>query len=343
MVLAWLLACGSTAAPPGEAPVPAPAVHAPAVPVAAAFLDGRLRGICDGSAAVRLEGGRLLVAYDEDASLYGFDGQGNPTKAVAIGPLVGAPEGEELDLEAAAVDARSDGALVWWIGSHGSKKDGSPAPTRQKLFATNLPNTDLSDLAVVRPPVDLLPVLTAFPAVAERLAGADRAAKEGGLNVEALAVHPQGGLLVGLRSPLSEPGGERGTALLVHVREAGGTWTAVGAHPVDLGNRGFRDLVPRGDGWLVAAGPVGGEDDFALFAMDAAFAVTPFGDPAWAKDLRPEAIVPDGSGWLLLSDDGKVDRPDATAKKGVRGCDQIRADRPADPQVYLRVRRIPEA
>lgn len=341
MWLAWLLtACGA----PPTAPEPAPAVVAPPPsPVAAVTSDGRLAGICDGSAAVRLEGGRLLVAYDEDASLYGFDGQGNPLRAVAVGPLVGAPEGEELDLEAAAVDARSEGTIVWWIGSHGSKKDGSPAPTRQKLFATNLPDAGLTNLTVARPPVDLLPVLVAAPAVAERLGGADRAAKEGGLNVEALAVHPQGGLLVGLRSPLSEPGGERGTALLVHVREDAGAWSAVGAHAVDLGNRGFRDLVPRRDGWLVVAGPVGGGDDFALFAMDAAFAVTPFGDPAWVKDLRPEAVVPDGSGWLLLSDDGKVERPDASKKKGARECDAIRKDRAGDPEVYLRVRRIPDA
>ena len=34
--------------------------------------DITLRGVCDGSTAVRLPNGRLLVAYDEDRSLHGF-------------------------------------------------------------------------------------------------------------------------------------------------------------------------------------------------------------------------------------------------------------------------------
>ena len=58
--------------------------------------------------------------------------------------------------------------------------------------------------------------------------------------------------------------------------------------------------------------------------------------------LNVEALLKVGEGWLALSDDGKVKRPDPTDDDGDRKCDSIRkkhGDRHAE--VYLRARRLP--
>lgn len=346
MVLALLLlACSSP--PAGGAAKVAASSAAPTERTVESPHTERLRGICDGSAAVRLPDDGLLVGYDEDRALHRFGPGGTPRADVALSPLLGLPDGPEFDLEGAAlVPGPASETRIWWVGSHGRNGSDEVAPARHTFFATNVPATDaLTDLAILEAPIDLMPVLMAHPHVSARLGGPvlDRGAKAGGVNIEALAVHPEGGLAVGFRSPLSADDGLSGTALLVHIDRGDGPWRVMSAHEVDLGGRGFRDLVVDGEGWRVVAGPVD-DGPFALFRLDATYQPTPWLDGEALGGLRPEALVPARGGWLLLSDDGKVKRPDPTAKDGDRGCDKLRREHGrGHPEVYLRARFLPEA
>ena len=136
-----LLACGPAAAPDAG---PTSAAAAPAAPqvvgatassTAAPAREGVVRervlhGICDGSAAVSVEGG-LVVAYDEDTTLYGFDADGRALGSLPLREALSLPSDAELDLEGAA----RDGQRTWWVGSHGLDGSGEPAPNRRVLFA----------------------------------------------------------------------------------------------------------------------------------------------------------------------------------------------------------------
>ena len=283
-------------------------------------------GICDGSAAILIDKETLLVAYDEArkkiADLFAFDLKGGkPLARRNVRALLGLDDGEEMDMEAAA----RDGGRIWWIGSHGLDKKGGNAPNRRVLFATNIPSTDLLDLEVLAGPFDLTDVLLASPEVAAVLTEVvrRRKPKEGGVNIEGLAIHPDGGLLVGFRSPLSGPDGMSGKALVVHVEEKSGGFEVRRVHRPNLGDRGIRDFVPTGNGYLVIAGPVASKGSSALYVWDGWTTPAPL-DSDLLEDFNPEALVQLGDRWLVLSDDGKVKRADDEADDGDRKCDKIR-------------------
>lgn len=334
MLLALLLCCRALQAPepaPSMSHVPAP--QQPSAPVSkpapAHIYDAKLRGICDGSAAIALDQG-WLIAYDEGTTVHHFGDLGHAGVAIDLGPQLGTDE--ELDLEGAARIDSERGPIAWWVGSHGRDGDDEVRPARRMLFATDLP-ADLTTMKVIEGPIDLVPALTPHLDANAWTLGA----KKGGLNIEGLAEHPDGGLVLGLRGPLGD--GLAGNALLVRLDA---THAVASVHEIDLGGRGFRDLVWTGDRWLAIAGPVGKGDDFRLFSIDRTLEATPFGQATWTENLRPEAIVRWGTGWMLLSDDGKVERPDDEASDGLRTCDKIRKKRgPAHPEVHLRLRTFP--
>src|SRR4051794_19208621 len=184
------------------------------------------RGICNASAAVSLEGGRFLVADDED----------NPTTFLRVyrngqpgGPLAAIPLSStalqldtsrdlEMDLEAAA----QVGDRIYWIGSHSASKNAKPRPNRRRLFATSvtLHGDDVQVDVIGQPYKSLIEDLDADPEYAGfRLGEAGKLASKapGGLSIEGLTATPEGDLIVGFRNPI--PGGK---ALLAHLKNPKG-------------------------------------------------------------------------------------------------------------------------
>jgi hypothetical protein len=129
----------------------------------------------------------------------------------------------------------------------------------------------------------------------------------GGLDIEGLCATPKGDLLIGFRNPVPKD-----HALLVPLTNPEGILKGKPAkfgEPMllNLGGRGVRDITRWRDGYLIAAGPAAGGDDFALYTWAG-------GDkkPKKLKDVRlkhfhAEAIIvfPGHAATVeLLSDDG---------------------------------------
>jgi hypothetical protein len=116
-------------------------------------------------------------------------------------------------------------------------------------------------------------------------------AKEGGIDVEGLALAPDGRLVFGLRGP-------------VLLGEYCPVVVADFEHPeqaevrfVRLGGLGIRGMARVADGYLVLAGPVGDGEDYRLFLWD-------------GTDMVPGTDAPETE----LVDLGAVPRPSAAAK-----------------------------
>ena len=299
------------------------------------------KGICDGSAAVKLEGETILVAYDELNTLFAFATSGGmPTARVDLVAMLNLKTSDEIDIEAATVS----GERIWWVGSHGLDKDGNDAPNRRMLFATNVPSHDLGDMKVVTGPLDLTDVLLNSVQVAKVLtvSARQRPPKKGGVSIEGLAASADGGLLVGFRSPLSGADGVSGKALVVNLLPKGGTFEVQRVSLLDLGGRGVRDIVNDGTGYMIVAGPVGSGGKFALYAWNGA---DPPQQTMSLEGLNAEGILDLGSHWLILSDDGKMKRADDEADDGDRKCDKIRKKNSlgeAHPSVFFRAEMIPK-
>jgi len=300
------------------------------------------RGICDGSAAVVIAGDTLLTAYDELNTLFAFPlAGGRSTARFDLAKFLDLRTSDEIDIEAATVA----GDLIWWIGSHSLDSGGHDAPGRRTLFATNIPAADLHDLQLLVPPQDLTGVLLDSPDVRAVLtqAARQRAPKQGGIDIEGLASSPGGGLLLGFRSPLTDDSGMSGDAMLVRLEPAGDSFRVHTVTLLDLNNRGIRDLVNYGDGYMMIAGAAtaGYDRKFALYKWR--------GNAARArrmrriKGLHAEALVDAGDHWLILSDDGKRQRAAGKSGDDHPTCDSIRrysVAGEAHPGVYFRAQRI---
>lgn len=291
MLLLILYACGSAVGSPSMAEGPT------------------FTGRCDASAFVPVGADHILVADDEKKSLglYPITG-GEPVK-VKVKDHVGVDD--ETDLEGAAMI----GNVAYFIGSHGRTAKANEAPARQYLFALE---PSLAEPRFVGGPFHgLHGGLFALPEVGEALRAASKRAPknlEGGLNIEGLAATPTGELLMGFRNPLIE-----GRALVVTLKNPSevlkGRPATLSAETVDLGGRGIRSMESYGDGYLVIAGPVDSESDFAVFRWDRETAVQ---IPVELGTLNPEAIGVVGGQILVLSDDGRrpvggVDCKDASS------------------------------
>lgn len=264
------------------------------------------RGMCDASAATRLGSNELVVASDEDNVLrvYSLDG-GSPQRQLDVSEFLGTRK--ESDIEGAA----ALGDRIYWITSHGRKKNGTLTRDRQKLFAVDAKG--LEPIASAR--ASLLRALARIDdlrgAIGEDQKDVDLAPKKMGINIEGLARSAKGEtLLVGFRNPRPN-----GRALIVPLDDpaavVAGAEPALGAPiRVDLGGRGIRALhyLPTRDTFLIVAGP---RDEpppgFQLYAWPGpgTSTATPLAVDVPA-DLTPEAVVAseDGSRILLISDDG---------------------------------------
>jgi len=300
------------------------------------------RGICDGSAVVNFGGDTILVANDELNTLFAFAKSGGmPSARADLAALLHLETRDEIDIEAATVS----GERIWWLGSHGLDSSGKDTPNRRLLFATNVPSQDLGDLQLVAGPVDLTDILLSSAEVAQVLTATarKRPPKEGGISIEGLAASTHGGLLLGFRSPLSDADGMSGKALLVNISPKGDTFEVERVRLLDLGDRGVREIVNDGSGYLIIAGHVASGGKFALYAWSGD--APPSQQTMSLKGLNAEGLVDLDSHWLVLSDDGKVKREDDEADDGKQRCDRIgKKNRlgEAHPSVFFRARMIPK-
>lgn len=281
-------------------------------------------GACDGSAAV-MRDGRLLVANDENAILYIYDPAGGaPVDEFKLGSPLDLPSDDaEPDLEAVA----RSGDRLYWLTSHGRNSDAQPQPDRRRAFATSAAGTFSFVGKVQRNLVGAMVDHSALKPWSELLRQGANLAPEavGGFNIEALAERAEGGLWIGFRNPLVSAAGKAGSfALLVPLLNPDKWIASDSAAPVfgdpkvlDLGGRGFRDMVRLGDGYLILAGPTAEQGSFALFAWDGRNAPAQTA-ATLPPDLAFEAIVVlGGREVLVIADEGdaKIEQPSGGSKK----------------------------
>ncbi len=269
------------------------------------------QGMCDASAAVAVDETRFLVADDEDnlIRLYRRGAGGAPDQVIDPAQFMTLDRGSpEADIEAAV----RVGDVIYWLSSHGRSSKGQLRLSRLQFFATRVElgaGGDVRLTAVGRPYTWLLEAIVADPRL--RGFGLEAAAQlsskaPGGLNIEGLALAPDGRLLVGFRSPLPE-----GHALVVPLAHperlvTGGDPELGDPITIDLGGLGIRSLDAHGGGFLIAAGPAGGERRARLFRWEGAGAPVPVATRDLG-DFVPEAMIVGGDGRVeLLSDDGSL-------------------------------------
>jgi hypothetical protein len=270
----------------------------PAIPV-----QGAVEENLDISAVVAIDRS-LLVGSDEKSSIQMLDRTADGFKAGRLIPLL---DGGEADIEGMAIrrPAATGPFTVFVIGCHCANRKNLKADDKLAKNLEKLPKVDQEESranvfrltvdetgaqvgAVERKSLSALlqghPILGRFAAIPS---------KENGIDIEGLAVRPDGRLFAGFRGPVL-----RGNLVPVLGFDFD--------HPdasdlrfVNLGGLGIRDITAVSGGFLLLAGPVGeGRPDFRVFFWDGTDAVP-------GKD-RPKAAV--------IEDLGEVPLPDLTAK-----------------------------
>ena len=322
----------------------------------------RFEGICDGSAVVQLPNKNLLVAYDEENTLYEFSASGgailNEYPYGRPPVATSAVHNPEVDVEGAVAVK----PYLWWVGSHGNDGRGRPAPNRQQLFRAivSADSAGQTRVEVLKETFDLLPTLLTQGKAAGLLNESmlKRKPKKGGINIEGLSVLDNGNLLLGLRSPLTDQivatqiaakkksagddtpdavAHRAGSAIAAEVDVSALPPRVTGFHLLDLDNRGIRDLYATDTGFVVIAGDVASGGRFSIYRW------APGSQPRRLLDLpahfNAEAIIKVQGHWLVFSDDGKVKRHEESAADGDRQCDAIRRNNPManrHPSVFFR-------
>ncbi len=274
-------------------------------------------GTCDASAAIALHPNLFVVASDEDNVLrfYRPNQPGPPAFKYDLNWMLATEsKSTETDLEGAT----RLGQHIFFISSHGRNAEGKYAPDRHRFFALELTehNGKIVAQPVGRPYRNLVEDLARDPKYARfRLAEAAKKAPKspGGFNIEALADTPEGGLLIGFRSPIPEH-----RALLAPLLNPN---DVVNGQPprfgdpilLDLGGLGLRDMCSTPTGYYLVAGPDAGHKkshaDSRLFTWAGGDAI-----PQAVPDVSFHKINPEGiftldanhrSDFMIISDDGK--------------------------------------
>jgi hypothetical protein len=273
------------------------------------------KGLCEASAGAFLDNTHFVVASDETNRLQLYQ-RGNPDPigdGIEMEPFTSF---DKSDLEGAA----AVGDRIYWISSHSLNSEGKDRPKRKVFFATKIGSANgRPTLTGVGSPVTNLRDKLA------KAAGASAAE----LNIEALAATLEGGLLIGLRSPL-----RAGKALVIPFKNPGpvvdgGAPPDIGeAVPIGLNGLGLRsmDLIPGTTArYIIIAGPVSDSPDgFTAFRW-----AGPGTDPEEIKGLNLAGIKPEGAMVVpgqdivqLLSDDGDIcSHEKAPAKRRFRSID----------------------
>ena len=270
-------------------------------------------GLCEASAAVRLDGDRFAMASDEADKLKGMEDKILIYRRGGGGPVGNATIAEVRDLEAAA--AVGDGR-IFWITSHSLNKDGEDNSKRRELVATSVSGDTLT---VSGRYTDLRKRIAVELGVAEWLLKVP-------LNIEGMAATTEGDLLLGLRAPLND-----GKAGVVRIRNVSNPAAAPlpGAPAqsegsvrwLDLKGRGIRSIERAGTGaraYLIVAGATGeAKKAPALFWWDGASDTVTPGPAADLRNLTPEAAIVWGDGTIEIFGDNesRCSDEDATEKR----------------------------
>jgi hypothetical protein len=268
--------------------------------------------MADASAGERLDDNLLVVANDEDNILrvYRLPQSGAPVAswdaALGLGLEAKSPE---TDIEGSA----RIGNVIYWITSHAPNKEGKPRPNRRRLFATRVSSTNgiPSFQRFGQPLTSLIADLDLDPryAVFGLAAAALRPPKTpGSLNIEALCDTPEGGLLIGFRSP--NPQGKALLASLVNPADVMSGRPPVFGAPLllDLGGNGVRAMLRTEGDYLIMSGSALSGGTFQLYRWNGHDAPQPEPLPGLPADATPEGLAVttlNGQPTLwVLSDDG---------------------------------------
>jgi hypothetical protein len=219
-----------------------------------------LIGIYEPSAIQQLPDGRFLVAEDEKESPFSLvslhaDGSTGSLPLRMADEEAGGP-GKLADLEALTSDTAGN---LYAITSHSRNGKGEEKKSREKLLRFRIEGDCMVASAVVK---DLKAALAAAHPVLAQVAAIPDVKNDGGLNIEALEMSPDGRLLIGFRSPLLD-----GRAIVASLDdpEAAFAGAQVRIAPalvsLDLGGHGLRALswIPALNGYLLVSGPVAKE------------------------------------------------------------------------------------
>src|SRR5262245_9209841 len=248
--------------------------------------------------------------------IYGVDDGGDSTsfpKLVVLSPDLKDPpkflplDRAHLDLEAAAADDR-----YLYIASSSSEPNQGDTYLTSRL-------TLAGERLVAVESKDMRPMLLKALEPLAEVAGADwlkrvetLPANSGGLDVEGLAVGPDGALVFGLRSPLlakdfATGGGATlavGDTLLVHVQDAFSPAPKARVTRWPLGGRGIRGLeyVPELAGFVATVGPVIKGEGYGLWLLGDDGKARALTVPQFEGLCRPETVVriPDAGGVKIL-------------------------------------------
>lgn len=254
--------------------------------------------LCEPSALANLGNGYFAIGSDETNWLHVYR-RGSPAAITTVKVTTY----DKSDIEDAAVIEDR----VYWISSHSPSTKGKDGK-RKVLFATSIVDG-------AKGPT-LQPVAYVYEKLRKDLASAFGIDDERSIDIEGLAAAPDGGLLIGLRAPLSS----ESRARVVHLANPAAIVDSPdgSVDPVldrvfllDLGGLGVRGMTQLDDGFLIIAGPdQKGAADSRLYTWKGGDDA-PVPVPVSVAGLNPEAaIVLQGSSVMLVSDDGdylKVD------------------------------------
>jgi RHS repeat-associated protein len=273
--------------------------------------------MCDASTSLALDSNYMLVGDDEThpIRLYDRTRSGLPLAAFDFSQELGLSgfAETEIDLEAST----RTGNRIYWLGSLGNTTDGLLAPSRNRLFATQLSGSGTNiTLTYVGRYDHLREDIIAWDALGLHGKGQHyydlqsssaflRPPKAAdGFAVEGLTMVLGGTTnmaYIGFRGPLV-PLGDRRKALLLPVLNLSqlvssnpASGPALFGQPVelDLGGRGIRSMEAYGGGYLIVAGPAGGTTgdplEFRLFTWSG----NPFEAPV-LHSARLEGMIPEG-------------------------------------------------
>lgn len=257
-------------------------------------------GTADASAGVYHDG-LVWVLNDEDQrwrAYWPFGGQ--PIQTVD-------PLGRDGEVDAEACVLTPEG--LWVCGSFGRKANGQRRPARESLMLWS----GFPSVAAVRFRCGM--VMDWVAPLEHRKLGLDLAAQipvktPEGLNIEGLEVHPQFGLLFGLRGPQYQ-----GKAILLHLlnpMEVLDGKSPSWGQPLlwDLGGLGVRSLEKDPQGYWISVGPASAGPARELWRWSGS------GQPRKVLNFPPEinaeglVWMEEHNGLLVLSDDGNLFKDD---------------------------------
>ncbi|HVD99500.1 MAG TPA: lamin tail domain-containing protein [Cytophagaceae bacterium] len=292
-------------------------------------------GMSDASDGIMLDNGYFISGDDEldVLNVYSIDNSGLPAVSYDYTNFLGLDLSKpEVDLEAAASSPVTSGKIFWTGSMSNSKSPFLDRPNRNRIFATTVTGTGTATSFTMAGYYDNMraKILAwgdshGYDFTSSAAAGVDSKSPSG-FAIESMVFGPDNTTLyIGLRAPLV-PTATRDKAVIVPVTNFE-SWFGSGSPSVDptfgnpieldLGGRGFRDLIRLSNGtYLIIAGnPAGSPLTGAIYkwtgnASDAPVRVTSSGD----NTLNMEGVLPVvESGKLsmsklqVISDDGDDD------------------------------------